>query len=136
MNEEKELVYNLLKQEYEHLNNVLMQVYQDWKKIDEGDKYKEPETPTNISLNGQIKTEEDYKSAWSQIKSQQQFILTFLLEKDMLSLWFKDYPHDNNHIFMGRLFRRPGPISHMFKMMEKTVNENGEGQQNVQYISY
>lgn len=136
MNEEKSLVYNLLKQEYEHLNNVLMQVYQDWKKIEDGENYKEPETPTNISLNGQIKTEQDYKAAWSQLKSQQHAILRFLLHKDMLNLWFKDYPHDNNHIFIGRLFAQPGPISHMFQTIENTKNDNGEVVQNVRYISY
>src|SRR6266403_4998805 len=133
--EEKELTYILLKEEYEHLNNVLMQIYQDWKKIEQGDEYKEPEETTNISLNGQIKSEQDYKAGWNQIRSQQQFILTFFLEKDMIHLWFKDHPEDNNHTFLGRLFRKPGPISHVFKVMEKTKNEKGEDVNNVKYLS-
>lgn len=136
MNEHLEIVYNLLKAEYEHLNNVLMQVYEDSKKLEQGDAYNKPEKPTGIELNGQIKSEEDYKAAWHQIKSQQQLILTFLLEKDMMHLWLRDHPEDINHAFLGRLFRQPGPISHVFKVLETTKNENGEDVNNIQYISY
>ena len=134
--EERKEIYTLLRENYLHLNDVLEQICEDWQKIDKGEEYKKPDKISKIMLADQIKSEQDYKDAWRQFRLQQHEILKFFAANEMLHFWFEDNPNDKNHIFMGKFFIKPGPISHMMIHKGITKDEDGKESNVLEYISY
>ena len=100
----KKKIYHKIKSYYEDTELMLEGLYYSNKKRKEGDSFIEPQKPPRVMVYPFPSSDEEFEERWKKLKHEQNLILQFFLEKDMLLLFFEDYPQHDNVSFFRRMF--------------------------------